>query len=77
MTNQTFSHLANVRVTGALYYSIDPVFVHIKPNIYLKVNCLCEMVSFNDPLSLNIHKTKKPVKFTRIRRMARHTVYLD
>lgn len=56
------NHLANVRVTGALYYSIDPVFVHIKPNIYLKVNCLCEMVSFNDPLSLNIHQDKKANK---------------
>lgn len=56
------NHLANVRVTGALYYSIDPVFVHIKPNIYLKVNCLCEMVSFNDPLSLNIHQDKKASK---------------
>lgn len=52
----------NVRVIGVLYYFIDFVFVYIKFNIYLKVNCLCEMVSFNDLLFLNIYWDKKVSK---------------
>lgn len=60
LKNQSFSECQSYRSIVLLHRSC--ICSYIKPNIYLKVNCLCEMVSFNDPLSLNIHQDKKASK---------------